>query len=296
MKKVLLFIFSAVLSMGLWAQELNDFPWGGKRCEKNSSITSDYSGKVVKSPEKLPSLMKNSVVVEINKTYFFENEDRTSTYEMIYFDVKQTAKKGAEISSGDELGKAMNDVVYIIVRSKTIDPYLVSVNSILPVKVNGFYYWFPGMLANDTMKYLDYSPLDLEGVKWMYNHTTNPDSDPDWTPGYSSFRWQILMETSLKSYPKKLKENAMSKYGVPIESELTVEYEGMQFSLAFQPQFLDYLKEEYKLKDKIYLYLVVDGIGAFDKTFSCYVRDFSLISPTEIVKRNMNTIKERLGE
>lgn len=295
MKKVLLFILSAVMAAGLFAQKLEDFPLGSKNTVKGEVFKSMYYGKVVKA-EKLPDVMKKSVVLEVTEEYFFEGKNQTSTYEMIYFDILPSVKKGDTVKSGDELGKAVNDIVYVVTRSKTIDPYLVSVVNTLPVKHNGYYYFFAGMLSNSNMKYFDYSPMDLESVKWMYNHTTNPESDPDWTPGASIFRWQILMETTLKSYPTKLKENAVSRYGVPIESIMIIEYEGMEFSLAFQPQFVDYLKAEYKLNDKIYLYLVVDGISAFDKTFNCYVRDFSLKSPTELVNYKINLIKEKLGE
>lgn len=122
---------------------------------------------------------------------------------------------------------------------------------------------------------------------------TNPESDEDWIPGVSIFYWKLLMETELSAYPKKLTK-ASSFRGVGIESSMEIEYEGMKFSLGFQKGFLDYLLDEYTLGDKIYLYIDVDSVDAFSKTFNCYVRDFSLISPTEIIQQRIDIVKERV--
>lgn len=293
MKKLLITLAAFCLSAFLFAQTANDFPYGGKYTNPGAVIAADVTGTVVKSPKKLPDALKNSGVIKVTDEYYYEGKKCTSEYELIYFNMNVTAKKGAEIKSGEELGTATEDTIKILARTTTIDPYLVSVSNTLPVKVNGYYYYFPGMLTNNTMKYLIYEPLNLDNVKWMYEHTTNPESDEDWTPGVSIFYWKLLMETELSAYPKKLTK-ASSFRGVGIESSMEIEYEGMKFSLGFQEGFLDYLLDEYKLGDKIYLYIDVDSVDAFSKTFNCYVRDFSLISPTEIIQQRIDIVKERV--
>lgn len=298
MKKIiglLFLLFFTVLSCA--AKSSIVFPCGKKKAVMGGDVVSDYEGVVVKSPKKLPDECKDCCVLETSTPYYFDGKECTSKYQVIYYDITQTAKKGEKIQKGDKLGTANTSIAKIIVRSTELDPYLVSVSNVMPVQYEGYFYFYPGMLLYTTMKYLIYEPVNIDNVKWMYDHTTNPNTttDDDWAPGLSVFNWKILVETTLSEYPSILNEEVYFE-NILFESQMIIEYEGMKFSLGFYKGFRDYLLDEYKLGDKIYLYLDIDSIDAFDKTFNCYVRDFSLESPTEIVKKDIKLIKEELNK
>lgn len=293
MKRIKLLVATLLLSFSCFAQQsIKDIPNVNGNCMPGQEIKSHFAGEIINKPAKLPEALKKSFGIKASAKYYFDGEYRTSEYEVLYVDVELNTKNKT-VKKGDVIGTASGNQYNITIRSKIIDPYLVGCSNILPKKIDGYYYFLPGMLLSNVMKYFEYMPLNDDELFGMYKHVTEPEeNDEDWAPGVALFEWHNLVETTLSEYPAKVESYSIA--GVPIESAMLIDYKGIKLRLNFQRGFLDYLKNEYKLNDKIYLYLVITSMDYFSKEVDCYVRDFSLKSPTEIVKQNIKIVEERV--
>jgi len=276
----------------------DELPFVSKPCTDNEIINVYQSGKIKGKYDALPPTFKDAIVFECESEYYYNNKTNTSVFEMIYVGVQvlDGINTSEPLEIGTQFAKSTAAELKIICRTKDIDTYLVSSSNTFPRKYKGYYYYLPGMLLNTTMKYLDFASIEEYSYEWLYHHTVEEDpDDPDWAPGASFVRWNAYIKTELPSYPQLL-EKPFSYSGVPMESSTVIEYKGIPFELYFQPGFKQYLEDECKPGDQLYFYVFVDSCNFFSKSYTAYVRDFSTVSPEEIIEERIQMIKDRESE
>ncbi|MCR4899209.1 MAG: hypothetical protein K5907_00135 [Treponema sp.] len=275
-----------------------ELPFVSKPCTDNEIINVYQRGKIKEKYDELPPSFTDAIVFECESEYYYNNKTNTSVYEMIYVGVQllDGINTAEPLERGTQFANSTAAELKIICRTKDIDTYLVSSSNMLPKKYEGHYYYLPGMLLNTTMKYLDFASIEEYSYEWLYHHTVEEDpDDTDWAPGASFVRWNAYIKTELALYPQLL-EKPFYYSGVPMESSTVIEYKGIPFELYFQPGFKQYLEEECKPGDQVYFYVFVDSCNYFSKSYTAYVRDFSTVSPEEIIDERIQMIKARESE
>ena len=273
-----------------------DFAYASFECTTGEVVKTLLGGKVLSEYDPLPVEFIDPIVFECEANFYYNKERQTSTYQFIYIGARLLNDVSETIDANVEFATATGNKINLICRTKDLDKYLISCSTAMPKKYNGYYYYLPGMLLNNTMKFLNFVDIKEYDYKWLYNHTIEPDSnDPSWIPGFSYVRWNVYMDAELASYPELL-EKTVYYYNVPQESKTEIMYDGIKFELYFQPGFKKYLEDECKLGDKIYFYLSVEGCNYYSKSYIAYVRDFSVISPEEVIEERINVIKDFYNE
>lgn len=270
------------------------YPYLSRECADGEIIKTYAKGKILKKFDKVPSEFPHAVVFECEEEYYLNKEVRTSVYQLVYSGVKKNNKVSEVLDLNAEFGTAADKELKLICRSKNLDEYLISCSTALPVEYNGYYYFLPGMLLNTTMKYLDFMDIHEYDFKELYDHTVIESDEEGWTPGASFVRWNVYLSAPLENYPLVL-SNPEYYANVQLESYLDIEYEGVKIKMYFQPGFKQFLEDECKIGDTVYYYLLIDTVDFFSKSYTAYVRDFSVISPDEIIEGRLNIIKQELN-
>ncbi len=221
----------------------------------------------------LPDDFTLPLIYSVEHEYYYEGKTLTSRFELIYDGIADPSV-AVQVSRKDRIGIAAGEKVTLCARSGVIDPYLVSTSYHPPEKRGDFWYYFPGMYLPSEMKWLSYQPAEYDRFKSMYEHATTGEEGL----GMTLFNWWILHKTSLDAYPE--------------EGVQTVYFGDLPLKLEYQEGFTQYLLDEYTLGDTIYLYLQIRGINGFGKEFLCYVRDFSLKPPEDIVRERIEAIEK----
>jgi hypothetical protein len=253
--------------------------YASMRTKAGTAIKSVDSGLRILEYDPLPESFANPVVFETEGTYYYKGETLISKYQLAYIGV--IPEEGlAEAEPGDQIGRSSGEEVRLIARSKEIDPYLVACSNDKPARYDGYWYYFPGMYVPTVMKWLSFKPASYNSFKAMRDHAMEEEN----RYGYTYFNWWSLLETRLDAYPELIKDDKEER------SEQLISFGDIPLKLSYQPGFLGYLLDEYKLGERIYLYLQITGVSGFSGgIFDCYVRDFSL-KPPELI------IDERLAE
>lgn len=277
-------------------EEIPEFDFATLNCNRGEVIKTLLKGKILKSYDALPPEFIDPIVFQCESNFYYNSEVQTSTYQFIYIGASLLDDFSEDLSSKVDFARTTEDGVKLICRTKELDTYLVSCSTAIPKKYDGYYYYLPGMLLNNTMKFLNFYNISEYDYKGIFNHTIEPDpKDPSWIPGFSYVNWNVCMNAQLTSYPELLDKTFY--YGnVPLESKAEITYDGIKFELYFQPGFKKYLEDECKLGDDVYFYAFVEGCGYYTKSYRAYVRDFSVISPEEIIEERLNLIKDYYNE
>ena len=101
---------------------------------------------------------------------------------------------GARVAAGDVLGKATGESVFVVIRSKIFDSYLVSMAQVMPYRHHECWYFYPGMLDAAAMDWLSYAPFGKCRAEWHYLKITRFQKERD-------FQYKTLVYTSLLEYP-----------------------------------------------------------------------------------------------
>ena len=98
------------------------------------------------------------------------------------------------MAAGDVLGKATGESVFVVIRSKIFDSYLVSMAQVMPYRHHECWYFYPGMLDAVAMDWLSYAPFSKFCAEWNYLKITRLQKERD-------FQYKTLVYTSLLEYP-----------------------------------------------------------------------------------------------
>lgn len=251
-------------------------PVGGMSVSVGKEIFCDFNGTIIKEYAKMPPVFDDCfvTVLSTNMNYYYSGEKALSLFELVYVNVKP--EKYGLTKKNELIGKATKDNIGIFIRAKELDRYLISISHTMPLFWNDYWYYYAGMLDASHMKFLDFLPLETEVLKEIYEGSKEVGN-------MAEINLAVLLKTSLQEMPK------LSPDGTGTQ---IINHEGMVFSLTWQKGFYSYLENEYNLNDEIYLYVnmqrIVDYKGV--PCFVCYVRDFSLVPPEEIVEDRIQTV------
>jgi len=250
------------------------YPQAGLNCfavmntVPGTPVNSVGAGRLKQSFDALSEDFSAPVVFDVEHEYYYKGETLNCRFELIYEGIGGTPAE-PEVSQNDIIGNALGERVSLCARSKELDPYLISCSYHPPQEKDGYWYYFPGMYISTEMKFLSFQPADYGAFKSMYDHATTGEE----ALGMTLFNWWSLVETRLDEYP--------------VQGEQTILFEDIPLHLEYQKGFPEYLLDEYVLGDPIYLYLQIRGISGFSKEYNCYVRDFSLEPPEEIIRKRL---------
>ncbi|MBQ5492050.1 MAG: hypothetical protein IIT68_08360 [Treponema sp.] len=290
---------------------------GAMNYQTGEEVKSPVDGKIVQLGNKgLPECFgKDSVVIEFSKSYYYDGQKQTGTYQLILSGLQLSGvngTRGAAVSKDEVLGLAVSSPVMINVRCKDFDVYLVDCADKYAEKEDDWYYFGVGMFLSSSPKFLEYQPVSSKTDEiefWDYpdtmenlyeNHLEGMNSENKiiFMSQFPSF--QICIKTQLDSYPSSKTQSSVSeglmlnKYFSNCPVMLNHSFDELPFRLYFQKGFDEYLEDEYELGSDIYLYLSV--ILLCNGDYCCYVRDFSLVPPEENVQERIRNMKQRLGE
>lgn len=248
-------------------------------CKAGEEIKAFDTGEIITDFAPLPKDMVNPVVLRIQRPYYYHGKEEQSTFELIYFPIERIGSE-TSVEKNQIIGKTLGTKLNVILRSSTLDPLMISISITLPVQYNGYYYYTPGLYVPSVMKWLLFPPIETTIFEDMYKHALEtPES-------LMYFDTWCLYKTTLQDYPTPFQQNNNEFYYSRIY------YKDIPIDLIFQPGFLKYLKEEYTLGTPIYLYLQTESIFGTPATVRVWVRDFSLISPDDIVDDKIRVISK----
>ena len=259
---------------------------------------------------------ENTIIFEIENKYYYKGEHVSAKYQLILSGVtiSNEIKKmplGSEVKENEVIGTALSSPVRINIRSKEFDPYLADVANVPPEFEDDWYYFGIGMFLNTTSKFLSFQPIfsktdeiDFwdypDTLENLYTQALAPNADGKKVQ-FSSFpAFKVCLKTKLSAYPETRHQDTineallLSKYFKNCTHMLDYEFDGIPVRLYFQEGFEKYLKDEYTLNEDIYIFASVLLIT--NDRFFCYVRDFSLKSPDEIVDEKVERVKEGMTE
>lgn len=243
--------------------------------EMGQEFKSPFAGKVIE-PTPGPSPFNKVVGIETEKTYYHKEHKYTCSFEVLFTDMELTTEVDSRVEKNQVLGTALQESVYVVLRSKIFDPYLVSMAQVMPYRYHEYWYFYPGMLDKSAMDWLSYAPFNKFLTEWNYRRISKMPQD-------EAPENKILVNTTLSEYPVLAPDGT---------SNQTIIQDGRTFNLTWPKDYNYFLETEYKLGDPIYLYLSIEDIE--DKVYECAVDEYSLISPDEIVDGYIRDIQSKM--
>lgn len=269
-------------------------------------------GKSIKSPCNAKVLgsyktgKTKTVLFEVNQNYYWESELKTCTYELIITNIKNFTEVET-VQYGEEIGLITEDSV-LIARSKETDPYLVRLTQVQIIKHKDYYYFQPSWFTNPSTTTLDYRAIpSLEDhANDFYNRWLSEcDEEIENRKMVSIFNWSEVDSVRVKI--------VLNEYPEPIQSStalgLAQSYYFGRNILAFQTPYIceatytpylywqigfdEYLKNEYKLGDDIYIYCTFLALDHDNKRIIINVRDFNNRPDEEIYEERISSIIEK---
>lgn len=290
---------------------------GGMRLNIGEQVKSPVTGTIYQiGNENLPQgFDSNTIIITFPNTYYYDGKKQFVEYQLIVSGVKVSdSYKNAEnrqIKKEEVIGTAVSSPVVLNIRCKEFDPYLIDVSAVPPEFEQDWYYFGIEMFLPTSPKLLDYQPIagktdeiDFwdypDSLENLYRQATERGDD-ERQIHFSSFPvFQVCLTTTLSNYPKTAEIAAglsspaagliVRRYFSNCPYMIQHNYNGIPLRLYFQNGFDQYLKEEYKLGNKIYLYTSV--IFILNGEFYCYVRDFTLETPKDTVLQKMQRARE----
>lgn len=326
MKKILSVLALLFAGAFAFAQESLIFPYSEYNVKKGEEIKMitdgyfitakpdfidnfEYEGEVFSLDFSVPSdYGKNCFVANFERHYFLNGKEYTGLYELIFTDITVSKEfKKAEsmtfVEEGTVIGKSKTGNTKVFVRSKNLDPNLVSVTSVYPVYYNDYWYFAANIFLQTSPKFLEFRPITSKKTEIPFDDA--PDTLAGLAAGssskdassYAQFPVSdVMFKTKLSSLPvQSTKSNRTeillySQYFRNCPTETKVNVFGTNIVLHFQPGFDDYLKEEYTLGKDIYIYCYL--VFTYKGELHAIVRDYTLVSPETFVEERTKKYKE----
>ena len=210
----------------------------------------------------------------------------------------------SEIKAETIIGTANVDNPCLMIRTITgYDPNLILDSRNPPIELDKYTYYDAAMFMNTTSKLLTFQPVNTKNDSiefWDYPETieeiaANSNKEKDNKDNITRLPiFKILIKTQLYKYPEPIHTESktdtilMNMFYSFCDTEKVISFDGIPFHLVFYKGYEKYLREEYKLGDDIYLYLVF-LFGKNGKLFF-YVREFSLKSPEQLYDDRLDLI------
>lgn len=251
------------------------------------------ASKVKKSDMSIPEELSDGVVIlNYEETYYYNGEQKTKVFQMIYSNVEPT-KKFAKATKEKPIDAEWEETICIakgtpsiIIRDLTVDPYLTSVSKATPLEIGAYWYFDIQSRLSNNPKYLIFQPITskedvivfTDGTEASFKEILEKSKD---TTVAALDIMPIRIKTVMKNLPQqkpKITDAAEKKihlqYMSNMNLEVVVNHLGYKIHLYFPANFEQYFKDEYKLGDPIWFY----GNTLYVKNgeLHLYGRDFTL--------------------
>lgn len=317
MKKFGIMIAAFALAGGLFAQAL---PFSNFNVEKGEEIKVTEDAfflnigpkiKVDGKEETLPAeIGKDCLVLGFSRTYYYQGKEINKSYEMIFSDITvdkelKKAKPLDEVPYGTVIGKSKSGKSKVYIRADGFDPNLLSCILNTPVCVNNYWYFSAEILMPTTPKILEFQPITSKKTEIMFGD--GPDtlaglaagSKPDDEGSFAQFPVKsVMIKTKLKEYPTQTKKTNKTEMLLEMRvfnncpTSTKVDAFGTKIVMHFQKGFDDYLKNEYKIGQEIYIYCYL--FYTYKGELHAMVRDYTLVSPDSIVQENLQKVQKAI--
>jgi hypothetical protein len=262
-------------------------------------LFSPISGKVITKQENI----QVSISIESNISYYLYGKEMDIPYELIIANFLNPTFS-TTINANQQLG-TIDKKTYIIARVKTLDDFFIRQSDYSPIKIDDYYYFSPEWLIPKNTAFLSFRQVDSfeNAINDFYNRWKNEEDSTDKSDAtihYFPNLDRIRVKLSLNAYPKAAEQTA----GLHI-TEMSYYQPGLFVSeikypvkcpytpiIYWQKGFDEYLKQEYKLGDEVYIYCSIYSLDHKRKEITVCARDFSLISDEDIIKKRRENIKE----
>ncbi|TGL97400.1 hypothetical protein EHQ76_14795 [Leptospira barantonii] len=274
--------------------------------EKNVSVVSDLSGRI-KSIQKNES-GQYDVSVQTSRQSYLNDRIETDVYEMVYGNLS-TIESGLtleqEVQRGTQIGIGTPDS-YVTSRSKTLLPFMVRLSERQPVKQNDFWYFSPDWMFPHKTDFLSFRPVKSfeEALKDFYHRwEVEKEEKKGFTIHHHPDLDRIRFALKLNQYPKTLTETTSltftEKQFYGKENLFVFENKLDEFKISgytpviyWQSGFDKHLKEEYVLKNTLYVYASIYTIDHDKKLILICARDFALVPDEKVIGDRMNSFQK----
>jgi hypothetical protein len=239
----------------------------------------------------------NTVCVDVVRQYDLGGDKRQAQFQLVYYSLDTVADGLGTVKRGDVIGTASSQV-RVVVASDTLDPYLVASSTRPPVKMAGKYWFWPAFLfPTGSTAYLTFDTC-ADFTKALAD-VASEASDP---PGYVFYpSYRIRFETTLDALPVPLTDGERKdiagyehdyygKSGLYLYKN-EIQAGGYTYLICWQGKFDQYLKDEYTLGGKLWLYGNIVTYDYWKKTGYVFIRDFSLKSIETILADKLTALK-----
>ncbi|AYV57059.1 hypothetical protein CH370_02275 [Leptospira kmetyi] len=272
--------------------------------DKNVSVVSDLDGKI-------QSIQKNEngqydVSVQTSRQSYLNNRIETNAYEMVYGNlskIESTLILEQEVQRGTPIGTGTPDS-YVTARSKTLLPFMVRLSERQPVKQNDFWYFSPDWMFSHKTDFLSFRPVPSfeEALKDFYHRwEVEKEEKKGFTIHHHPDLDRIRFSVKLNQYPKTLTETFSltftEKQFYGKENLFVFENKLDEFKISgytpviyWQSGFDKHLKEEYILKNTLYVYASIYTIDHEKKLILICARDFALSPDEKVIGDRINSL------
>lgn len=269
---------------------------------RGGNVLSFFENDIVDYPLPADSeiLFGDNIVYRFTSSYKLYDKESTVEYFVIIFNFKKTVGETKNVKPGDIIGKT-KDNIKILVFCKTIDPFLVINCSNLPYYYNDFYWFeatflFPSQSSANT-RWLSFEPTD--NIEKILIDIADDAIKSD--PGKASVVGKrYRFKTKLTEYPHAI--SGVEKYIIPAYDKALFNRNDVtnsisefkagpyKFILCWQKGFEQYLLDEYKLNNDLWIYGVIVNFNPFDNSGYIYIIDFKQETLEQMLENRLKII------
>lgn len=270
--------------------------------DKNASILSDVNGRI-------KSIQKNEngrydVSIQTSRQSYLNDRIETDVFELFYGNLSRIEAGLAleqDVQVGAQIGIA-NSGSYVTARSRTPLSFMVRLSERQPVKHDGYWYFSPDWMFPNKTDFLSFRPVKSleESLKDFYRRwEIEKEEKKGFTVHYHPELDRIRFAWKLNQYPKALTEIASLSFTenqfyfrtnlFVLENRLEeLKISGYTPIIYWQSGFDKHLREEYVLKNTLYVYASIYTIDHANKLILICARDFALSPDEKVIADRMN--------
>jgi hypothetical protein len=262
-------------------------------------LASPVAGTIIKKDTRENS---TSIAILCSDSYYYDGKLEKCKYELLITGIQDFIDTQT-VDVNQNIG-TITDKTIITSRSTSIDPYMLRLTNQPPVHIDEYYYYAPAWLIQSNTNSLSFRQVNSleEAVLDFYNRwkiEADNEKNSYATIHYFPDKDRIRVKMQLDSYPEDavrtpaLGLTEMSYY----RSNMFVYENTIKSACEYQPviywqkDFQDFLVNEYKLGDDIYIYCSIYTLDHQNKKIVICARDFALESDEMIIAERKAGIK-----
>lgn len=242
-------------------------------------------------------------IIRTRYRYYYENKIVVSEYEAVIGGLLTVTAIPGNVKAGDIIG-TMSIEPYLSSRVRNFDPFMIRTSIGKGKKYKGYWWFTPDWLLPQVTQSMTFRPVDSldNAIDDFYNRWDIEDLDAEGTtihyyPEYDRIRVPYVLDrypVEILNRTQALAYTEMRFYRNP--GLFTLEYPILRdnkynATLYWQRNFDQYLRNEYKLGDTLWLYCSIYTLDHHEKNIIICVRDFSLIPDEEVIESRIKELK-----